>query len=233
MRRLGLLLVLAACLATSAAAEEFTATFYPQGKREPVLFTQTQTETRSGDTVTGIRRVYFAPDGKEVAVEEVAFEGGKVKTFRFEQKQVNEQGSLEVKDGQVHFSYTADGKTKTDSEALTPDFVVSPLLIAYLRTGWPALLEGKTLKARLAVLDRRETVGFQFTKVGETALNGRAVVLVQMKPSSFIIAALVKSIRLTLDKETARLAEYSGRVVPKQQVNGKWETLDADVVYKY
>jgi hypothetical protein len=198
-----------------------------------VLFTQTQTEQRSGEVVTNLRRVYLAPDGKEAAVEEVALDGGKVKTFRFDQKQVNEQGLLEVKDGRAQFSYTAEGKTKTDSEALAPDFLVSPLLVTYLRAGWDALLKGQTIKARLAVLDRRETVGFQFTKIGEATVDGKPAVLVQMKPSSFVIAALVKPIRLTLDLESRRLVEYSGRAVVKQRVDGKWETLDADAVYKY
>lgn len=223
-----------ALLATSPAlAEGFRATFYPQGKREPVLYIQTQAERKNGDALVGVRRVYTTPDGKEAAVEEITYEGGQLKSFRLEQKQVNETGLLELKDGKAHFSYTADGKTKTATETLSPDFVISPLLVNYLHANWNELAGGKTVKARLAVLDRRETVGFQFTKIGEAQAAGRPALVVQMKPSSFIIAALVKPIRMVFDKETRRLVEYSGRVVPKHQVDGKWETLDADVVFTY
>jgi hypothetical protein len=216
-----------------ALAEGFRATFYPQGKREPVLYIQTQTEQKNGDTLARVRRVYATPDGKEAAVEEIAFEDGRLKSFRLEHKQAGETGLLELKDGKAHFSYTAEGKTKTATEALSPDFVISPLLVDYLHANWDALAAGRTVKARLAILDRRETVGFQFTKVGETGAAGRPLLVVQMKPSSFIIAALVKPIRMVFDKETRRLVEYSGRVVPKRQVEGKWEPLDADVVYLY
>jgi hypothetical protein len=233
MRRISWIAVPCLLLAAPAFAEDFKATLYPQGKREPVLYTHTQAEQRSGDAVTTVRRAYFDPTGKEVAVEEVTLDGGKVKTFRLDHKQLNEQGSLEVKDGRLYFSYTAEGKTKRADEAMTADFVIAPLLIGYLHAGWKDLMAGQTLKARLAVLDRRETVGFQSTKTGEGTVNGKAVVHVQMKPSSFLIAALVKPIRLTLEKDSQRVVEYSGRAVPRQWTGSKYETLDADVVYTY
>ncbi len=228
------LLVLLGLGAAPAMAQNFTATLYAQGgAHDKGLFTQTQTEQRTGDALAAIRRVYLGPDGQTVAVEEATFEAGQLKAFRLEQNQTHEQGSVEVSGGRLLFSYTAERKTGTDSEAASPDLIVPPTLVPYLRARWDALLRGETLKARLAVLERKETVGFQFTKIGETTANGKALVLVQMKPSSFVIAALVKSIRMTFDKETKLLVDYSGRTVPKQRVDGKWEPLDVDIVYTY
>ncbi len=234
MRILGFWVLLGLVAGSSAWAENFTAVLYGQGSpRDKGLFTQTQTEQRTGDTLTSIRRVFVTPEGQEAAVEEVTFEGGRIQTFRLEQKQTQEQGRMEVSGGRLLFSYTAGGKTSTDSESAAPDLVVAPTVVPYLRARWEALLQGQTIKVRLAVLERKETVGFQFTKIGEAAPGGKQVVVVQMKPSSFIIAALVKPIRMTFDKESGRLIEYSGRTVPMRQVDGKWEPLDVDVVYTY
>jgi hypothetical protein len=190
-------------------------------------------EQRTGGIVTSVRRTYFTPDDKEVAVEELTLEDGHIKTFTLDQRQVNEQGKLEVSGGKLTFTYTSGGQTTTDSEPATPELMVSPALVPFLQARWETLLSGETVKARLAALERKETVGFQFTKIGEETRDGRTVVSVQMKPSSFIIAALVKPIRLDFDKETRRIVEYSGRALPKKLVDGKWENFEATAVYTY
>ena len=231
---LGLSLLMGLGVGSSAWAENFTAVLYAQGSRhDQPLFTQSQTEQHTGDTLTSVRRVYATPQGQEAAVEEVTFEGGRIQTFRLEQKQTQEEGRMEVSGGRLQFSYTAGGKTSSDSEIASPDLVVPPTVVPYLRARWDALLQGQTIKVRLAVLERKETVGFQFTKIGESTVGGKPVVVVQMKPSSFIISALVKPIRMTFDKESRRLIDFSGRTVPMRQVDGKWEPLDVEIEYRY
>jgi hypothetical protein len=234
MRILGVLVAVGLAAGSPAGAENFTAVLYAQGSpHDQPLFTQAQTEQHTGDTLTSVRRVYATPQEQEAAVEEVTFEGGRVQAYRLEQKQTGDQGRMEVSGGRLLFTYTAAGKTSTDSELAPPDLVVAPTVVPYLRARWDTLLQGQTIKVRLAVLERKETVGFQFTKIGEPTVGGKPVLVVQMKPSSFIIAALVKSIRMTFDKESRRLIDYSGRTVPLRQVDGKWEPLDVEIEYRY
>jgi hypothetical protein len=51
-----------------------------------------------------------------------------------------------------------------------------------------------------------------------------------MKPSSFVIAAIVDPIFFHFDKETKKLILVNGRVVPKQKVDGQWKDLDGLLV---
>jgi hypothetical protein len=217
-----------------ALAESFRATLYEQGGgKSKVLFTQTHDEILEGNLLKSIRRAYKGTDGADLAIEDVTFEGGKVKSLKLNHMQVNEQGTLEVAGGRVQFTYTAGGKTKTDSESLPEDLVVSATVIPDLHARWDALLKGDTLKMRLAVLDRLETIGFQLRQTGTGQLNGKPTVEVEMKPSNFVIAALVKPVRMVYERESKRLVDYSGRVLPKKQAGGKWEPLDADGSYTY
>ena len=53
----------------------------------------------------------------------------------------------------------------------------------------------------------------------------------KMKPSSFIIAALVDPVLITLSKDGKDLLEIVGRVTPKRLVGGEYEPLDAEAVF--
>jgi hypothetical protein len=228
--------VLALLLLASAAAraENYTATLYEQGsQRAKTLYTMTSAETMAGGALASVRRVYTAVDGKEAALEEATFEAGRLKTFRLDLTQAGEQGRMEVSGGKLVFSYTAHGKTETASEDAAADLTVPATVVPFLHARWDELAAGKKVTARLAALERRETVGFQWTVEEQTTVEGRPAMVVVMKPSSFIIAALVKPIRMTFDKESRRLLEYWGRTPPKRQVDGKWEPLDIDAVFRY
>lgn len=54
-----------------------------------------------------------------------------------------------------------------------------------------------------------------------------------MKPTSFIIAALVDPLVFTFEKKTARLLEMKGRTLPKLRKGEKWKDLDAFITYDY
>jgi len=180
-----------------------------------------------------IKLVYTGLDNQEAVIENVLLENGKIKKYSIEHKQTNESGWLEVRDNKIFFEYTKEGKTKTSDEKLTENLVVTATVADFLAQNTETLMRGDTVSARLGVLDRRETVGFKFFKTGEGTLVGRETVTIKMKPTSFIIAAIVDPLLFTFDKNGMKILEISGRTMPKQLISGKWKDLDANTVYHW
>jgi len=231
-RVLGVLLV--ACApglpADAFAVEPDSRLYEAKSNRQRLLFTCKRTEETSGDVVK-LTTTYFAPDGTRAVAEEAVLENGKLKRYSMQQDQLKEHGSVEIKGGKVFFSYTRGGETETDEEELTNELLLGFTLHSYLLDRWDALLGGATVKARWVVLDRRETLGFELSKERETNVDGKDAVVVKMVPSSFVIAALVDPVRITLSKDGTELLEIVGRATPKRRVDGTYEDLDAEAVF--
>lgn len=210
--------------------------FDQESKKQKLLFTyQHESEVKNG--VRTSVNTYKDAEGAIAAVETVEFtvngDTEKVRSYRMSQKQLGAEGSVEIKDGQVNFSYSKDGSTKTNDETLTDDFVVGPSVSAYLRARWAQILAGNRVKVRFAVPDRRETVGFEYYKDREETIDGNKAIVVKMKPSSFLIAALVKPLYFFYSLDGKQLFEVHGRTQVKQKVDGSWRDLDAVTVYDY
>ena len=113
--------------------------------------------------------------------------------------------------------------------------MIGPLL----RKNWDKIMEGESIKVRYLAIERLETIGFKFFKDRERTLNGREVVDILMKPSSFFIAALVSPIRITVSKAPPHdIVESEGRTPirwPKREPptrRGDWKAIDARVEYE-
>jgi hypothetical protein len=196
-----------------------------------VLFTYDHKINGQGEDKT-VNNLFLAPDGSTVATEKTVVKGKSLVSYEVEQKQVGTVGKVEVQGDQVKFTYTKDGKTKSDSEKLKGNLVVGPTLIPFIRDNWQALLSGKEIDVRFGVADRLETVGFTLKKVEDKDYNGQKAVVIRMKATSFIIAALVKPVHFTLSANSDRLLEMRGRTVPKRKDGDSWKDLDAVVVYE-
>src|SRR5262249_28288839 len=104
----------------------------------------------------------------------------------------------------------------------------------YIASHWSALANGATVKCRLVSVSRAETVGFKFFKESETTWHGKPVLVVELEPSSIIIARLVEPLHFIIEKDSPhRVLEYTGRTTPSIQKNGKWEDLDAITVFDW
>ncbi len=218
---------------TSAHAAFKTAEIFEAGSEKSKLLFKVKREDTIKDGKTFVKVTTSTPDGKEAVVEEAVVTGATVSSYAIHQKQLNHEGKIEARDGKVFFTYTEEGKTDTDDEKLADNMIVGATTIEFLQKNWAAILKGDTVDARYASADRKETVGFKFFKSGRQAVNGQDAVVVTMKPSSIIIAAIVKPLLFFLSMDGQRLLELRGRVVPKQNVGGKWKDLDAEIVYTY
>jgi len=106
--------------------------------------------------------------------------------------------------------------------------MIAPFLTAH----WDDLLKGKEVKCRYIAADRAETIGFKFVKHAESIRNGKPVVVFKMSASSFVIAAFVNPIFVTMEKDgDHRVLEYDGRATPKIKDGNTWRDLDAVTVF--
>ncbi len=237
IRRTSLLVAMTCAMSSgSAFADPFSCSVFEKDSgKGKLLFTGKRTDRPgapgSRELVANI--AFQSPDGKEAVTEEAFYKDGKLSKYLLHQKQLGEEGALEVKDGKLLFSYTRGGKTETATEDAPADLIVGPTTVDHIHANWDKLMAGDDVDSRFAALDRRETVGFKFFKIEDKSVEGKAMVLIKMKPKSFVIAAIVKPLIFTFDKASKRLIELNGRALPKQNVNGKWKDLDGEITYKY
>ncbi len=217
---------------SAAYAEEVNGTFYELGSNKTkILYTVV-----AKNTDTGSHKVFYTAKGEVAVIEDAKFANGEVTDYSIEHKLFPEQGSFFVRDGKVNFSFTKNGKTETDSEDVRPNLTIGPHIVTVLRKNWDRIMKGETVETRYVALERKETVGFKFFKTEEKVMpefGTKPVVLVRMKPSSFVIAALVDPLTFIYEKDGSHLLQVTGRTQPKILKDGKWKDLDVDIVYTY
>ena len=223
--------------ASLPASEVRGRVFYDQlNKKEPSFFFHSKESMQDGKRV--VTAIYSDKDGKELVREENYFEEGKLVRSVYRQNQVNEHGEVSFREGKAHFTFTDHKGTESDSEDAVPDMILGSMIAPHVLQHWKELMAGESIKVRYMAIERCETVGFKFFKDGERTENGRVVVDLKMKPSSFIIAAVVKPIRLTFTKDEPRyLVEVEGRTPirwpksdpPKSRKD--WKAIDARIVF--
>ena len=224
-------------VALAANDPGFTAKIFdPESNKQKLLFTYQHASESKGDVRT-VTNTYKDKDGGIAAIETVEFvkdgDREKVRRYHMSQKQLGAEGDVEVKDGKVLFTYKVDGTEKKAEEKLTDDFVVGPAVTAHLQRNWATIVKGDKVKVRFAVPDRKETVGFDYFKDREETINGTKTFVIKMKPSSFLIAALVKPLYFFYTTDGEKLVEVHGRTQVKQGVSGSWKNLDAVTTYEY
>ena len=177
--------------------------------------------------------------GEVVTTEEIHYNSdGSLSVFKISHPLMKQSGEISIKGKKVYFSYSKtndEGKieTDTDDEDLTDDFVIGPMIRGYVQKRWATIAKGDDVDFRIAVVDRQETVGFKIFKDKETELSGKKVWVLKMKPTSFIIAAIVDPLYFTFTADGKTLLEVKGRTLPKVMKDGKWQDVDVDGVYNF
>ncbi len=224
----------------AAALEEpplLTGTIYETSSgTNKILFTFRRTAVRS-NTAVHVVRDFVYPDSTLAARENIVFEGGELRSFQLEEKQTGARGRSSVtKDAKrkLLFDWTAEGKTKTDSEAFVADTLVGDMLPHFIITHWNELARGESVNFRFIASSRLETVGFKLVKESEVDWRGKPALRLRMEPSSFVIRQIVDPLFFIVEREGAhRVLEYVGRTTPKQRDGAKWKDLDARTVYEW
>ncbi len=228
---IGVLLIGGSMGSRSGRAENLEGTAYePKTNHSKELF-HFRCEDTIKDKLRTIHSYFTGLDGKELVSEEVTVTDGKLTRYLVHHKQTGEEGSLDVKDGKLLFSYTRKGSTDTNEEKAPDNLIIGPLIVGYIQSHWDEILKGDAVPVRFAVLDRKETVGFKLEKESEFERNGKKVIQVKMKPTSIFIAAIVDPIHFILSKDNKEILEIDGRTLPKREDKGSFKDLDPEILY--
>lgn len=215
-----------------AQAEDVAATLYDlQTNRAKKIFTLSVDLTFEGGHLRSTAR-YQTPEGELAVEEKGSIRGAKLLEYEIYRKQTNEKGRISIQGETISFEYEKDGVKKVASEKVRGETLSSANFNAYIQENWDSLVAGKELDIRYAVWDRLETVGFSLKKINEMQNEGERWLELRMKPSSFVIAALVDPIHLWYGLGDKKLKLMKGRVPPKILKEGRWRDLDAEVVYE-
>lgn len=187
---------------------------------------------------TSVSRKFSDKSGAVIVEEKLSYKNDVLEKIELDHKQIGQSGTLAVKGKTLSFSYTKDGKTKTSEETLDGTLVASDQIYDHLQKNWSQLMNGETISIRLPVLDRLETVGFKFFKEKDVELDGVKTTVIKMKPSSFVIAALVDPVMFyfhptEMRPEGHKCIQVVGRTVPKRKDGDKWKDLDVVMKFKY
>jgi hypothetical protein len=213
--------------------------FPPSGSADTPIFLYENSRLQKGDEMVSSTR-YLDPAGKELVEEIAYYENGKLRRFRQNQLQTEETSELEIKDERVHYTFTARGSTKTDQEKYNEEMLVPDMIGDYIRSRWEELNRGDTVKVRILLPERLDSIGFKFFKDKDREYNGKAAVEIILKPSSIFIAALAPSIRIIVEKDAPhRLLETVGRLpirMPKvdpPRSRRDLKAIDGRLVFEY
>lgn len=220
-------------LAAAGARADYSAEYFEKGSgRSKKIFTSEHKFTPQGEGEL-LTSTYKGPEGEILYVERVTLSGSRIQKLEVEQKQLNQTALVEVKDGKIHFTKTTEGKTRTSDEKLGDSFVMSGNFQRFVRDNWAALSSGKKVDFRFGVWDRMETIGFRLQKEGEEEIQGEKAVVLKLKPSSVLIAALVDPLLFKFSADGSRLMEMTGRVPVKKASGSSFKDQDAEAVYAY
>lgn len=225
-------LIISFSFAQAFAQEKTSANLYDlKSNQTKKLFTLTVETSGSADG-TRSKTSYQDLNGKVVVQESGLAQGDELKDYTLERPQTEEKGHIFTRDGRVYFEYEGPGgKKKSANEKIDGQILTPANFTAFVRKNWDGFNAGQSFPVRYAVWDRQETVGFTLTKVGESEIKGDKAIEIRMKPTSFVIAAIVDPIHLWYRMSDKKLMVMKGRVQPKQDVGGKWKDLDAETVY--
>ncbi|MFM6929579.1 MAG: hypothetical protein ACKOX6_14010 [Bdellovibrio sp.] len=172
--------------------------------------------------------------GKVVVAEKGVVKGPELVSYEIDRPQTSEKGRIAVRDGRIFFEYEGpNGKKKSSDEKVKGLILCSANFSSFVKAHWEELSAGKSLDVRFAVWDRLETVGFTLKKIKDVTQGDKRLLELQMKPTSFVIAAIVDPVNLWYAYDDQKIQVLKGRVAPKFQGDGKWKDLDAEVVYTY
>lgn len=224
-------LILFSGLVTTANSDILGTAFEPGSQHQRPIFNYRENSPDNKKNFQ-IKGTYTGLDGAELVVEQLEVKEGRIARYSVDHRQLKENGTMEVKDGKLNFSYTAGGKTKTNTEDAPANLVVGLSLVSFIEAHWSEILQGESFSFRYAVLDRQETVGFKVFKTEEGRRGDTPTTTIKMKPTSFVIAALVDPVLLTFSTKDRELLEIIGRTLPKRSGKGGWEALDPEMIFK-
>jgi steroid 5-alpha reductase family enzyme len=215
---------------------ERIADIYPKDNLQKPAFVQKTTYRKTSDEYTEATTVIHDSNDQPVLTEVAVYDGARLVSQSVDQFQSKTHYEVKNKNNDQVFFYRSDLDQKkshsTEShERMPKNFITGPTTEAFLANNVALLLAGEAVSCRFGVLELRETVGFEFKMIEKTKVGGRKAIRIEMKPSSFFIAMLVKPIQIYLDLEKKRFVKFVGRT-PLQRSFSDDQPFDGEILYR-
>jgi hypothetical protein len=202
-------------------AEASFGTFHVQSHKEGELTASTTT--------------FSGPDGPQV-IERSWEKNGRIQRSIIENRALRRLSELEVRDGKAHYKVTEQdtGKVKTSVDDAEDNLVVPSTVMSFLRPSFQSLREGKEVRLKVAVLDRRESFSFVMRKVrDELTADRQEGMVLEMAPVSFIVKALVDPMYFYVKPGTGELYAFQGRSALRRKQGDSWKEMNVRTAYEY
>ncbi len=196
------------------------------------------TKKASGELVA--KSKYFSMDGKTALDEVVEYSpNDTLKLFQRKQKQIN-RDTMAKRDGEKVLFEMKEKRAKNDKhdkddEGWEDNMITPEQLTRYIHRHFDKILAGETIKVRLIVPSRTETVGFRVFKEEDKEFQGKVRTRLRMNPTSIFIRALVDPVDLYFEKEKSRrLLMVDGRLPVKTfDREGNYHDFVGQLVLEY
>jgi hypothetical protein len=225
-------------LATSAAGAEAEpgawvpvreGTLYEIGSnRKTVLLRWSYAASADGQQA---RMAFVTPAGVPVTTEQLVLEDGEFREYAVVHHEAGQEGRVRRVGDRVEFSYTRDGGTETSREDYTSNFVAGAGIRTYIQAHWAEIQAGDTLKIRMPVPDRLQSLEFKLWKDSTRKTERGEAVVVKMRPASFLLAALVDPVYFTFSEDGQDIWELNGRMSPIRKIDGELRPTEVDAVF--
>lgn len=194
------------------------ATIADREKPEEILFfLERKAELR--DNKVYASNVFTHPTEGIWAREDLVFTDGAPEAFTQDRPSQKIKCEMRVEGKKLRFTRWEDGRiVKTDSEEIDDLLLIPDQIVPFAHQNWELLMKGETLKFRLALPCRLETIGFKLFHDSDSVVDAKPVHVFRLKPRSFIIAALAPVIEFRFDKAPPHvLVQYIGHILPQRR----------------
>lgn len=210
------------------------ATISDRGKPDETLFTLERTALEKESRVHA-SNVFSHPAEGVWAREDLVFNAGAAEVFTQDRPSQKIKCEMRVEGQKLNFTRWEDGKVvKTDSESLDDLLLIPDQIVPFAHQNWAELMKGETLKFRLALPCRLETVGFKLFYDTDSVVDGKPVYVFRLKPRSFIIAAIAPVIEFRFDRNPPHaLVQYIGHILPQKRGSKPGEFDDYPALMRF
>lgn len=212
---------------------------FDQNSADTPRFLYENSRSEEGGKTTSKTR-YSDPQGKTLVEEETVYEGGKLRSYRYNQLQTEERGTIEVRDGKVFYSFTTPKGTDSDDEKWDDHMLLPDMLEDRIRSEWGMLVAGDDLKIRFLSLEMQDNFGFKIFRDKDVTFQGKPALELVMKATGFFVSLAAPSFRITVEKDGShRILKMEGRlpvrIAERQPVQSRKDlkAMDGTLVLDY
>jgi len=168
-------------------------------------------------------------DEREAVIEESITEDGRLLLYSLDQKQKNQQATVEIDDQQIYFTWSENGVTKTQTRRGLEDIVAPSTAIQFLLRNFVAIKAAQETPVHLVFPEKRDTLSFKLIPHPHA---GRVDIFdIDVIPTNPFTPMFVGSIYFRMRNKVPRVLEYHGPLMLYRKEQEHWRTVFADVVF--